>query len=81
MNTFINSIRSSLWGALRLCEVKPIAVEKWLSEMPVAPATQHKTKGVMSVLFQHAMRHEGADRNPIRLFWVERNGPTRRDPC
>jgi integrase len=63
----LDKVISPQWGALRLCEVKPIAVEKWLNEMPVAPATRYKTKGVMSVLFQHAMRYEWADRNPIRL--------------
>lgn len=38
-----------------------------LNEMPVAPGTRYKTKGVMSVLFQHAMRYEWAASNPIRL--------------
>ncbi len=35
--------------------------------MPVAPGTRYKTKGVMSILFQHAMRYEWAAINPIRL--------------
>jgi integrase len=55
------------WGEHRLSDVKPIAVEKWLNDMPVAPGTRYKTKGVMSVLFQHAMRYEWAKTNPIRL--------------
>jgi len=63
----LDSVISPHWGSLRLSEVKPVAVEKWLKEMPVAPASRYKTKGVMSVLFQHAMRYEWADRNPIRL--------------
>jgi integrase len=63
----LDDVISPRWGTFRLCEVKPVAVEKWLNEMPVAPATRYKTKGVMSVLFQHAMRYEWADRNPIRL--------------
>jgi integrase len=63
----LDDIISPRWGALRLSEVKPIAVEKWLNEMAVAPASRNKTKGVMSVLFQHATRYEWADRNPIRL--------------
>lgn len=37
------------------------------SGKPVAPGTRYKTKGVMSVLFQHAMRYEWATNNPIRL--------------
>jgi integrase len=47
--------------------VKPIAVENLLNAMPVAPGTRYKTKGVMSILFQHAMRYEWAATNPIRL--------------
>lgn len=55
------------WGSHRLKEVKPIAVEGWLNAMPVAPGTRYKTKGVMSVLYQHAMRYGWATSNPIRL--------------
>src|SRR6266568_4389188 len=53
------------WGPYRLKDVKPIAVERWLNEMPLAPATRYKTKGIMSVLYQHAMRYEWATSNPI----------------
>lgn len=63
----LDNVVSPRWGALRLCDVKPIAVEQWLNEMRGAPGTKAKTKGVMSVLFQHAMRYEWAERNPIRL--------------
>jgi integrase len=55
------------WGSHRLKDVKPIAVEGWLNAMPVAPGTRYKTKGVMSVLYQHAMRYGWATSNPIRL--------------
>jgi len=55
------------WGNLRLKDVKPIAVEAWLKQLPVAPASRYKTKGVLSVLFQHAMRYGWASANPIRL--------------
>ena len=63
----LDDIIAPRWGSHLLSEVKPIAVEKWLNEMPIAPASRYKTKGVMSVLFQHAMRYEWADRNPVRL--------------
>lgn len=63
----LDNIISRRWGAYRLCDVKPIAVEQWLNDTPGAPGSRYKTKGVMSVLFQHAMRYEWADRNPIRL--------------
>ena len=55
------------WGAYRLRDVKPIAVEGWLAKLQVAPGTKAKTKGVMSILFQHAMRYGWATANPIRL--------------
>jgi integrase len=63
----LDNVIAPKWGPLRVSEVKPIAVERWLNEMPVAPGTRYKTKGVMSVLFQHAMRYEWAATNPIRL--------------
>jgi integrase len=63
----LDKIISPAWGAYRLTDVKPVAVEKWLNAMPVAPGTRYKTKGVLSVLFQHAMRYEWSTSNPIRL--------------
>jgi integrase len=63
----VDNVISPRWGSHRLSDVKAVAVEKWLNEMPVAPGTRYKTKGVMSILFQHAMRYEWATTNPIRL--------------
>ncbi len=63
----LENVIAPKWGAYRLCDVKPVAVEKWLNDMQVAPGTRYKTKGVLSVLFQHAMRYEWATTNPIRL--------------
>jgi len=58
---------SPRWGKHQLNDVRPIAVEKWLNEMHLAPGSKVKTKGVMSVLFQHGMRYGWATTNPIRL--------------
>jgi integrase len=63
----LDNVVSPVWGAYLLRDVKPIGVEKWLNEMPGAPGTKAKTKGVLSVLFQHAMRYEWTTTNPIRL--------------
>ncbi|MBS1801243.1 MAG: tyrosine-type recombinase/integrase [Acidobacteria bacterium] len=60
-------IISPKWGEQRLKDIKPIAVEDWLNRQPGAPGSRAKTKGVMGVLFQHAMRYEWMARNPIRL--------------
>ena len=61
------NVISPKWGDHRLKDIKPVAVESWLNGRPGAPGSKAKTKGVMSVLFQHAMRYEWMTRNPIRL--------------
>lgn len=63
----LKNVISPRWGTSRLKDVKPIPVETWLSAMQLAPGTKAKTKGVMSILFQHAMRYGLASTNPIRL--------------
>jgi integrase len=63
----LKSMISPKWGKSRLQDVKPIPVEKWLSGLPGAPGTKTKTKGVMSIIFQHAMRYGWSTSNPIRL--------------
>jgi integrase len=63
----LDQIISPRWGSLRLSQVKPNAVEGWLNEMSGASGTKYKTKSVFSNLFQHAMRNEWAERNPIKL--------------
>jgi integrase len=63
----LTKVISPRWGTHRLKDVQPIAVETWLNGMKVAPGTKAKTKGVMSVLFQHAMRYGWSTTNPIRL--------------
>ncbi len=55
------------WGKYRLSDVKPIFVERWLSEMSGAPSTKAKTRNVFSALYQHARRYEWAPANPISL--------------
>jgi integrase len=63
----LDKVISPKWGTYRLSDVKPIAVERWLNDMQGAPGTKAKTKGVMNVLFQHAVRYEWVASNPIRL--------------
>jgi integrase len=62
------------WGSYRLPDVRTIAVEDWLGSLigiktqkPLAPATKAKIRNVMHALFNHAMRHEWLERNPITL--------------
>jgi len=63
------------WGSVRLSEVRTTEVESWLRSLPVAKSTCAKIRGILSVLFNHACRHELFDRNPIRLV---RQGAKRR---
>jgi site-specific recombinase XerD len=47
--------------------VKPVAVEAWLDGIKRANDTKAKIRNLMSAVFQHAMRYEWMDRNPIQL--------------
>jgi integrase len=64
-----------IWGSLNMRDVRTIAVENWLRKLPrangspLAPSTKAKIRSLMSVLFNHAIRHEWLEqgRNPILL--------------
>ena len=64
-----------IWGSLNIRDVRTIAVENWLRKLPrangspLAPSTKAKIRNLMSVLFNHAIRHEWLEqgRNPILL--------------
>jgi integrase len=53
------------WGALKLTEVKTVAVEMWLDSLPLAPATKTKIRNIMSAVFSHGIRYEWITFNPI----------------
>jgi integrase len=63
------------WGSIRLSEVRTMEVESWLRRLPLAKSSCAKLRNILSVLFNHACRHELFDRNPIRLV---RQGAKRR---
>jgi site-specific recombinase XerD len=42
-----------------------VEVEEWLHSLEYAPATKSKIRNIMSALFNHAIRHEWINRNPI----------------
>ena len=67
------------WGSLELRAIKTVAVEQWLKTLvtmkfgdpkPLAGGTKEKIRDAMSSVFNHAIRWEFMDRNPIA-------GPTR----
>jgi integrase len=53
------------WGHLRLSAVRTVEFEEWLHSLPLAPASKAKLKGVLSVLYNHAIRYEWFTFNPI----------------
>ena len=63
------------WGSLNIRDVRTFAIENWLRILlrangsPLAPSTKAKIRNLMSVLFNHAIRHEWLEqgRNPILL--------------
>lgn len=63
----LDDVIAPKWGMLQPKDVRPIAVEGWLSAMKLSPGSKTKTRGVMSVLFQHAIRYGWATTNPIKL--------------
>ncbi len=53
------------WGALYLSDIRTVDVEFWLHSLQYAPGTRSKIRNIMSAVFNHAIRHEWMDRNPI----------------
>jgi integrase len=65
-------------GSYRLGDIKTVAVEEWLQQIPRSDGTKAKIRNIISALFRHAMRHEWYDRNPISL--VRQSAKRRRAP-
>jgi len=63
LNTWILPKRSEQ----SLSAVRTVAVEAWLPTLPLANGTRAKLRNLMHALFNHAMRWEFFDRNPITL--------------
>jgi integrase len=55
------------WRSFKLSEVKTVGVEEWLGKLSLAPGTKAKLRNFMSALFNHAIRYEWLDKNPISL--------------
>ncbi|HEV2134261.1 MAG TPA: site-specific integrase [Terracidiphilus sp.] len=53
------------WGTHQLGEIKTVAVEQWLRQVDRANGTKAKIRNLMGTLFNHAIRWEFTDRNPI----------------
>lgn len=55
------------WNGYSLSDVRTVAVETWLGTLPLANGTRAKLRNLMHSIFNHAMRWEFFDRNPITL--------------
>jgi integrase len=55
------------WEKYPLVRVKAGEVELWLRSLPLARSSCAKIRNLMSVIFNHGIRHEICDRNPIQL--------------
>ena len=55
------------WGRYSLIDVNAGEVELWLRSLPLARSSCAKIRNLTSVIFNHGIRHEICDRNPIRL--------------
>ena len=72
------------WKDVPLDEVKTVKVEKWLRGLDLANGTKAKIRNTFCVLFNHCIRHELYDKNPIsgpsRGSGVRQSGLRRRIP-
>jgi integrase len=55
------------WGCHSLSAVKAVSVETWLKTLTLADGTKAKLRNLMHAIFNHAMRWEFFNQNPISL--------------
>jgi hypothetical protein len=59
------------WGSSRIQEMKAVAVERWLGSIDdLSDGTKAKIKGIMSEVFQHAIRYGWLDDGENPTFAV-----------
>ena len=67
------------WGEHTLPRVRASEVEEWLKYLKLSAGSRSKLRNVMSVVFNHAIRHYLYDRNPISQ--VRQSAKRRASPC
>lgn len=55
------------WNTYRVKDVKSVAVEEWLRSLKLSNGSKAKMRNIMHAVFNHAVRWEWYDRNPITL--------------
>jgi integrase len=68
------------WGDKKLHEVRAVAVEKWLRQLKLARGSKAKIRSIMSVLFNHAIRHEFLPQGTNPITMVRQSGKRMRTP-
>jgi integrase len=64
---FLNKWIVPRWGSYALNRISAGEVELWLRSLALAKSSCAKIRNIMSVLFNHGIRHEICMYNPIRL--------------
>src|SRR5215469_3131166 len=64
---YLNKWIQPRWESYPLVRVNAGEVELWLRSLPLARSSCAKIRNLMSVVFNHGIRHEICDRNPIQL--------------
>ena len=74
------------WGSLSIRDVRTTAVEQWLRQLVrvdgrrMAPSTKAKIRNLMSVLFNHAIRHEWLEQGRNSILLVRQSAKRQRIP-
>ena len=55
------------WSPYRLKDIKSVVVEEWLRSLPLANGSKAKIRNLMHAIYNHAIRWEWHDRNPITM--------------
>jgi integrase len=66
-NGYLNKWILPRWEKYPLVRVSAGEVELWLRSLPLARSSCAKIRNLMSVVFNHGIRYEICDRNPIQL--------------
>ena len=66
------------WKDYQLAGVRTVAVEDWLTNVPLANGSKSKIRNIMHAVFNHAMRYEWFKSNPISL--VRQSAKRLREP-
>lgn len=53
------------WGTYRVKDIRAVAVEEWLRSLKLSNGSKAKMRNIMHAVFNHAIRWEWHERNPI----------------